>query len=167
MNDDQWLCLLCSPAKTTVLLDKLREKQLTAWTPMWTRSQRKPRGNATQKVSTPALPGFIFMPARDMYNANRLRLALACPGFTFMNINGCIVRFEEKELEPLRKISDPEPEQVFGLPEVGTEVMINSGSFQGLKGRVTANAKRESWVRFVGFNADVKIPPFLFSVVER
>lgn len=165
--DEKWVALVCAPAQTLLLIERLDEKAgVLAWTPMWLRWRKKPRCSKKEKVPVPALPGFLFLPENGLGGAVRLRQGLACPGFTVMNLMGKIVCFSEKELVPLRQISDPAPKGKFSLPAPGTSVRISAGSFQGLVGVVTRNSKRESWVRFEGFPIDVKIPPFLFDTVE-
>ena len=115
----------------------------------------------------PALPGFVFLPLVDMAPAATMRLCLACPGFSFMNINGTLIKFAERELVPLRTFDHHvSTSQANPLPPVGAWVVITSGSFQGLRGKVSSNTKRESWVRFEGFSTDIKIPPFLLSKID-
>ena len=167
--DKDWIALRCSGSKTGALALALKLLDLSAWTPIVVREIRVPRKTVKRPVEMPLLPTFVFILVSELEAAEKARLYSKCPAFTPMKFMSSLATFSSNQLDHLRKVSELAPAEVkkIKFPEAGARVLIKVGAFDGLRATVRGRTKTESILQLDDSTLEVKIPPFLFQVLER
>lgn len=164
-GEKNWLVLRCGSSKTGVLANSLVEHGLNAWTPLWTRKWRDPREGRRKVAERLCLPSFVFICEADTFAALALMDRCKVPRFSLMRSMGRLVRFKDRDLDPMRNLSDnkpakPEPD----IPPINTIQLINAGPFQGLHCKVIGRTNHQAIVELLGQSwFPVKIDPFLLT----
>lgn len=153
----EWLVLRCSAGRTMALAAALAERG--AWVPTWKRKRRKPRTNFAHIVDEPCLPSFVFVPARGAHDLPTLpRIP-----YSFMRIDGALVRIADRELEPLRRVAQQPLVAASKLPRPGEVRRFSTGPFQGLRAKIIACTQRYCSVTVDGFSQPLQVPPSILQ----
>ena len=180
--DDSWFILRTAGRSTLVLAKTLAEDGFDVWTPSRTHRIRIPRANVNRDVKLPMLPSFLFVrsahlpellamarmtekPRRDPNGGRESKPAHK--DFTVFHYLDRIPMVADRSLEPLRqKEMELVPRRAAPQFNHGAKVRVNSGAFEGLKGRVERCKSGYALVIFDDWKRPAKIPTFLLREDE-
>jgi transcription antitermination factor NusG len=173
-----WVVLRTSGRSTLVLAKTLKQDGLEAWSPAQTLTAHVPRMNVRRDVTLPMLPSFVFVRSLHLHELlllskmpNKPRRVLE-PNehpiyhrdFTVFRYLDGIPLIADEHLEPLRdKEREAIPRKSRPGFDRGVGVRVNSGAFEGLKGRVERCKSGYALVIFTDWNRPVQIPTFLLA----
>jgi hypothetical protein len=178
MTDD-WIILRCAGRSTLILASSLAEDGMDAWTPTQTQQIRAPRLTIPRSIKLPLLPSFVFAKARHLGDllelANMVEKPRRGPNggrlsrpahreFSVFHHLDKIPMIADRDLDPLRaKEREIVPRKDRPHFDRGTMVRVNSGAFQGLKGKVERCKSGYALVIFTDWKRPAKIPTFLLG----
>jgi hypothetical protein len=180
--ESDWFILRTAGRSTLQLAASLAEDGFEVWTPVRTQTIRVPRMNVRREIRLPILPSFVFVraphlvdllelanmaekPRRDP-NGGRLSRP-AHRDFSVFHFLDKIPMVADRNLEPLR-MKEIEVIPKKGKPRFdrGAKVRVNSGAFEGLKGKVERCKSGYALVIFTDYRRPVNIPTFLLREDE-
>jgi transcription antitermination factor NusG len=179
-----WFILRTAGRSTLLLAKTLAEDGFEVWTPARKQTIRVPRMNVRREIVLPLLPSFVFVraphlvdllelaqleekPRRAPRTSSDRRSQPAHRGFSVFHHLDRIPMIADRHLEPLRsKEIEAVPKKDAPRFDHGANVRVNSGAFEGLKGRVERCKSGYALVIFTDFKRPVNIPTFLLSEIE-
>jgi hypothetical protein len=173
---EDWFVIRTAGRSTLVLAKTLGEDGFDCWTPVITQTIRVPRMNVKREITLPMLPSFIFVRSRhlgDLLEMARMEeKPRRGPGgqrpahrsFSVFHYLDGIPIINDHHLDPLRtKEREAIPRKALPGFDQGTAVRVNSGAFEGLKGRVERCKSGYALVIFTDWKRPVQIPTFLLA----
>lgn len=175
-----WFILRCSGRSTLLLAKTLKQDGFEVWTPARTQTIRVPRMNEKREVTLPLLPSFLFAQSRHLADLLELSNLIEKPrritsdgearyhrDFSVFHYFDRIPMIADRSLEPLR-LKEQQLVPRKDAPEFrsGAKVRVNSGAFEGLKGKVERCKSGYALVIFTDFKRPVKIPTWLLKEDE-
>jgi hypothetical protein len=175
-----WFILRTSGRSTLLLAKTLKQDGFDVWTPARTQIIRVPRMNVRREVTLPLLPSFLFAKTRHLADLLELSNLIEKPrritqdgearyhrDFSVFHYFDKIPMIADRHLEPLR-LKEQQLIPRRDAPEFrnGANVRVNSGAFEGLKGRVERCKSGYALVIFTDFKRPVKIPTWLLKEDE-
>jgi transcription antitermination factor NusG len=179
-----WFILRTAGRSTLLLAKTLAEDGFEVWTPARKQTIRVPRMNVRREIVLPLLPSFVFVRAAHLVDLLELAQLEEKPrrsprtssdrhsqpahrGFSVFHHLDRIPMIADRHLEPLRsKEIEAVPKKDAPRFDHGANVRVNSGAFEGLKGRVERCKSGYALVIFTDFKRPVKIPTFLLRESE-
>lgn len=166
-----WCILRTSGRSTLRLAQSLCEDGFEAWTPTEVRRIRIPRANIRRDVTLPLMPSYVFARAGHLvdllqmaampFKPRRSARSPAHCDFSVMHYHDSIPLIADTQLNALRQIEAkrtprPKAQRTFAAG-VQVRVMVEGGSFAGMKGTVQRSGEGYSVV-WVSDRLMVKIP---------
>lgn len=172
-----WIILRTAGRSTLVLAKTLEQDGFDVWTPSRTQTIRIPRMNVRREVTIPLLPSFLFARSGHLFDLLQLEkmpmktrriVGIREPqyhrDFHVFRYLDSIPMIADKHLDPLRdKEREAIPKKSRPRFDRGTDVLVNNGAFQGLKGRVERCRSGYALVIFTDWKRPVQIPTFLLA----
>lgn len=174
---DTWCILRTSGRSTLRLAKSLTDDGFEVWTPVETRSIRKPRDTVRRKVVMPLMPSYIFARAKHLVDLLEIANQTVRPrrghspthaSFSVMHWNDSIPVIGDRQLDQVRKLEARRmPVAKASAFKLGVEVKVKmeGGSFAGMQGRVERSDHTSTIVCFSA-RMTVKIPTCLLSIDE-
>jgi transcription antitermination factor NusG len=179
IGEEGWLVLRTAGRSTLVLAKTLCEDGFEAWTPSRTQMIRVPRMNVRREIKLPLLPSFVFVRSRhladvldiaNMADKPRRGTGWGRPAHRDFSVFRHLDRIpiiEDRHLEPLRtKEREIIPKKDTPRFDRGAKVRVNSGAFEGLKGKVERCKSGYALVLFTDYSRPVNIPTWLLRESE-
>ena len=177
-----WFVVRTSGRSTMLLAQTLSEDGLEAWTPIRTQIIRVPRMNVKREVKLAMLPSFVFVRSAHLHELILLEKMPQKPrrvvpktedgksepkyhrDFHVFHYLDSIPLIADRHLEPMRiREREAVPKQARPGFDRDTPVRVNSGAFEGLKGRVERCKSGFALVIFTDWKRPVKIPTYLLA----
>lgn len=171
-----WIILRTAGRTTMRLAETLVADGFEAWTPIETKSFRKPRDNVRRSIRLPLMPSYVFARADRLIDLLEIAKAAERPrrgqspahtSFSVMHWNEGIPVIADRQLEQLRRIEakrTPLKKANRALTSgVEVRVKLEGGSFAGMRGRVERSDNSTTLVCF-NKRMTVKIATSLLSV---
>jgi transcription antitermination factor NusG len=174
--EDGWFVLRTAGRSTLALAQTLSEDGFEAWTPVRTQLIRIPRMNVRREIKLPLLPSFVFVRSKHLVDVLEIANMIDKPrrgsgwgkpahrDFSVFHHLDRIPMIADRHLEPLRmKEIEIVPKKDAPRFDRGAKVRVNSGAFEGLKGKVERCKSGYALVLFTDYRRPVNIPTWLLK----
>lgn len=167
MMGNEWCILRTSGPKTLPLAASLAEAGFAAWSPIEYQVTRpKPSRNQVER-QVAVMPTYVFAAFREIGAILAERPSGKHPSFALLHYDDRVPLVAERDLAHLRRIErEAAAKRQPVVFQLGQEVRVPDGPFQGLGGKVVETDKGWALVAFPRFAIPVKFGYWQIEVVD-